>query len=124
MRKYVLMLALAAPLTAAAQYTIIDLGTLGGGTSFAYGLNSYGHVAGMVYIDDLYPQRGFLWRDGGMTDLGVLPGYEASEAYAVNDLGWVVGRSFRGDENESTEYRATVWHGGNADRPRNARRTE
>ena len=35
----------------------------------------------------------FLWQDGVMTDLGVLPGQEDSGASAINNLGQIVGSS-------------------------------
>ena len=39
----------------------------------------------------------FLWQDGVMTDLGVLPGKEDSGASAINNLGQIVGSSGRTD---------------------------
>ncbi|MCH7905361.1 MAG: DUF3466 family protein [Armatimonadetes bacterium] len=109
MRKYVLILALAVPLSAAAQYTIIDLGTLGGDWSGTGGINASGHVVGYSHIPPSI-SRAFLWRNGGMFDLGVLPGYDRGDASAVNDSVWVVGVSIRGYEPE--ERRATLWRGG------------
>ena len=39
----------------------------------------------------------FLWQNGVMTDLGVLPGDEDSGAGAINNLGQIVGSSGRTD---------------------------
>ena len=39
----------------------------------------------------------FLWQNGVMTDLGVLPGDEDSGASAINSLGQIVGSSGRTD---------------------------
>jgi probable HAF family extracellular repeat protein len=39
-----------------------------------------------------------------MTDLGTLTGYNESEAYAINDKGWVVG----GAKNGTVEH-AVLW---------------
>jgi hypothetical protein len=44
----------AAP-AAAAPYTILDLGTLGGTNSYAYGVNSSGQVVGEAYTPAMRP---------------------------------------------------------------------
>jgi probable HAF family extracellular repeat protein len=60
-------------LAAAKTYTAVDLGTLGGGYSQAYAINSGGHVAGfsLIVTGEIH---GFLWAKGDMTDLGTLAG--------------------------------------------------
>ena len=72
----------------------IDLGFLGQGNplnySEAYGVNDLSHVVGNSAIGSLI--RGFLWRNGQMTDLGALSGQVVSEASAVNNTGLVVGK--------------------------------
>jgi probable HAF family extracellular repeat protein len=63
-------------------------------TSWGYAINAGGQVVGGSYVGvDVY--HAFLWTNGiGMKDLGTLPGGEnASEAYAVNVWGHVVGWS-------------------------------
>lgn len=70
-----------------------DLGTLGGPTSAATGINGPGHVAGVADIDSSGTSHAFLWASGAMRDLGVLPGGTRSAASDVNDLDQVVGRS-------------------------------
>ena len=82
-----------------------DLGTLGQGltSSIAYDINNAGQVVGRAFsadqqisppTDPEYFSRAFLWAPGqGMRDLGDLGG-GFSIAYAINDAGQVVGRSW------------------------------
>ncbi|MGO9954169.1 MAG: carboxypeptidase regulatory-like domain-containing protein, partial [Dissulfurispiraceae bacterium] len=78
--------------------TWIDLGTLTGGSmSSALSVSSDGSVAvGQAFINDpAYPligrSRAFRWtQDGGMADLGDLPGGSQAEAYGVSAIGDVV----------------------------------
>jgi len=65
------------------QYTVTDLGTLGGTTSLAYGVNHAGVVDGVATVPD-GNQHAFLWHRGHMTDLGTLGGPN-SIAYWVNN---------------------------------------
>jgi probable HAF family extracellular repeat protein len=59
------------------RYRVIDLGTLGGTYSYAYGLNNAGVVAGGAatpsQIGGLF-QTAFLWDDGHLINLGTLGG--------------------------------------------------
>jgi probable HAF family extracellular repeat protein len=65
------------------QYTVTDLGTLGGTTSLAYGVNHAGVVDGVATVPD-GNQHAFLWHRGHMTDLGTLGGPN-SIAYWLNN---------------------------------------
>ena len=62
-----------------------NLGTLGGNSSGALGINDAGHVVGWA-IDGAYQMHAFMW-SGGMADLGTLSGGDTSYAYAINDAG-------------------------------------
>lgn len=66
-----------------------DLGTLGGSSSHARGINDQGQVVGS---SQTAPGRfhAFLWEDGTMTDLGTLGG-AYSKAYVISNHGQVVG---------------------------------
>jgi probable HAF family extracellular repeat protein len=76
-----------------------DLGTLGGPDTFALGLNNWGEVVGVSYINSV-PNPGtgvptthpFLWRNGKMMDLGNLGG-TSSGASHINNRSEVIGDS-------------------------------
>jgi probable HAF family extracellular repeat protein len=69
------------------RYTITDLGTLGGGSSQAFGINKKGQVVGQSSY------HAFSWEDGTMTDLGTLVGGQQSSAEDINVASQVVGWS-------------------------------
>jgi len=73
----------------APTYVVTDLGTLGGPTSAAWGINGVGQVAGSASTAD-GAQHAFLYGEGVMLDLGTLGG-TTSLAFGVNDAGQVVG---------------------------------
>ena len=73
----------------APTYVVTDLGTLGGPTSAAWGINGAGQVAGSASTAD-GAQHAFLYSGGVMLDLGTLGG-STSLAFGVNDAGQVVG---------------------------------
>lgn len=68
---------------------MIDLGTLGGATSQAWGINDHNQVVG--YADTLTATHAFV-DSGTMFDLGTLGG-PSSTAYAINNNSWIVGYS-------------------------------
>lgn len=75
------------------KFTILDLGTLGGGYSEAFAVNESGQVVGLSYTTDNAELHGFSWtKAGGIVDLGTLGGTD-SDAFLVNARGQVVGRS-------------------------------
>jgi hypothetical protein len=92
---------------AVAQYQLIDLGTLGGSSSFARALNENRQVTGNAQTPATEPAprlNAFSWSSPGpMTNLGVLPGSNNfSRGYAINSSGVIVGES---DNNNSRAFR-------------------
>lgn len=82
------------PLYAAPNYTVTNLGTLGGSSSAAYAINNAGQVAGQA--DTMSNRHAFLF-DGTMHDLGVLaPGAPLSGAFGISQSGLITGTSFTG----------------------------
>lgn len=68
-----------------------DLGTLGGGQSFAADINDAGVVIGSSYLGGTdSPAHAFIYRDGIMTDLGAPPGATSSGALALTEDGTVL----------------------------------
>jgi probable HAF family extracellular repeat protein len=54
------------------RYVVIDLGTLGGTFSQAFGINNRGFVVGFATTTGDAALHAFLWSKGLMTDLGTL----------------------------------------------------
>jgi probable HAF family extracellular repeat protein len=73
------------------EYKIIDLGTLSGSWSKAFGINNQGQIVGLTGTTN--GDRAFLYENGVMTNLGTLGG-TYSVAYDVNNYDQVVGYSF------------------------------
>jgi probable HAF family extracellular repeat protein len=65
-------------------YHLVDLGTLGGESSYATAINDRGWVVGRSQVAD-GSYHGFLWRHGRMTDLGTLSPTD------INNPGQIVG---------------------------------
>jgi len=78
----------------AQTYTAIELGSLGGSGSEAFGINASGQVVGDAYTPRDAAFHAFVtgMNGVGMTDLGTLGGSN-SIAYAINAGGQVVGYS-------------------------------
>ncbi len=90
--------------TATTTSSMVDLGTLPGGTSSSgMAINSGGQIVGEA-DEEGGQYHAFLWTPtqpggtiGTMRDLGTLPGATYSSARDINDNGQVVGASDRGD---------------------------
>ncbi len=80
----------AATASAAVQFTVTDLGTLGGTFSIANGINAAGQVVGLTATAGDATQRAFLWQAGSLRDLGTLGGTDSGAA-GINAAGQVVG---------------------------------
>ncbi len=87
----------------AQQFEAVQLGTLGGPGSSAFGVNDTGVVVGASDLPD-GTFHAFVWENGVMTDLGTLGG-EVSTAFSVNNAGVVVGRA----KNAAGVDRAVRW---------------
>lgn len=94
----------------AASYTFTDLGTLGGTSSFAYGINGAGQVVGFAHPAGNVEIHATLWNGGTVTDLGTLGG-ATSAALGTNNAGQVVGFSITAD---GTKSHAMLWSGSTA----------
>jgi probable HAF family extracellular repeat protein len=79
-----------------------DLGTLGGTSSRAFGVNVQGQVVGDSTTAS-GASHAFVWEIGVMTDLGTLGG-TYSNASSINDRGVIVGSASTG-----TERHAVMW---------------
>lgn len=88
-----------------------DLGTLGGGHSYATAINNHGQVVGYtVGSDD--GDHAFLWEDGVMVQLPSLGG-DWSGATDITDAGTIVGAS---SATPGGDLRAVVWTRGSSRR--------
>jgi probable HAF family extracellular repeat protein len=87
----------------------IDLGTLGGFNSVAYGVNSAGDAVGNALVLDNSTMHAVLWPASNHVtiDLGTLPGGTYSEAKGINAAGVIVGNS----DDATGMGQATLWSG-------------
>jgi len=94
-----------APYAAAQTYTITDLGALHAGSARVHSVNNAGQAVGASGHPHGADTHAFFWqKQGGIRDLGTLPGGDYSAAFAINDSGIVVGTS-----NTSTSTHAFSW---------------
>ena len=85
-----------------------DLGTLGGPSTFVQALGAQGQVTGSsLRSASVTSAHAFVWEGGVLQDLGALPGWEYSEAVAMNGRRDVVGTSYL--QLDSDLYRAVLW---------------
>jgi probable HAF family extracellular repeat protein len=77
------------PLTAQVQYTVTDLGGLGGSFSAPNTINNLGQVAGSASLPGDEVGHAFFWSNGKITDLGTLGG-PVSVGAGINESGEVV----------------------------------
>lgn len=79
---------------------LTDLGDLGGGKSYGYGINNQGQIVGESFVNPT-TSHAFLWSSGNMQDLGGLSGGVRSIAASINNLGKVVGGTLFADSTMS-----------------------
>jgi probable HAF family extracellular repeat protein len=84
---------------------IQDLGTLGGTCTLVTGLNNNGKAVG-IYVNDEQIQRGFLWQNGTIQDLGASLGGDFLSPEGINDHGMVAGWSYLAG---NAFYHAALW---------------
>ncbi len=72
------------------DYTIIELGTLGGPESMAADINNSGQIIGSSTISEGLQPTAFLWEAGAIVPLTVTSGLTTS-AQSINDTGLIVG---------------------------------
>jgi uncharacterized membrane protein len=118
-------------------YTLIDLGTFGGPTSYNYSenaraMNAQGAVDGLAdtsipnpnypnfnpllfAFPDPFLEHAFLWSHGVLIDLGAIPGQNGSGAGWINEAGIVAGASTTGSIDPLTGWpaiEAVIWEYG------------
>jgi probable HAF family extracellular repeat protein len=100
----VLFAGLAATSAAAQDWTLVDVGTLGGPGSYGAAVSNDGTVVGCADVAGA-GAHAFAWKNGVMRDLGLAA--DAAEgsscALAVNDRGVIAGRSATGE--------VVIWNG-------------
>src|SRR5260370_11239478 len=102
---------------------INDLGTLGVAITQAVALNNVGHVVGRSDVtgvceicgagDQKQLHHPFFWKDGAITDIGVVSGDTVGTAYSVNANDQVVGRTdlcTKVNPNDSCDNASKIYH--------------
>lgn len=73
----------------------VSLGTLGGNTSNALGINNSQQIVGSSTISEGSSEHAFVWEDGALTDLNSLidseSGWELTSALEINENGDIIG---------------------------------
>lgn len=93
---------------------LVDLGTLGGDSSYALDINDEGQIVGWSASQPgTFDQRAVLWDGQEIIDLGALGEGGRSVAYAINEEGVIVGYSTAGpDGDEPAPMLAVIWEEG------------
>jgi len=87
---------------------MVDIGTLGGTFAVPNRMNNRGQVVGGSNLAGDQLSHAFLWdKEGGLKDLGLLPGGTFGCANSINDAGEIVGQS-----DATSSPRAVLWKNG------------
>jgi len=93
-----------------------DYGTFGGPASLAFGVNELGEVVGQSDTAELtsdgdFVSVAFRVDRNGLHNLGTLPGYAFSQAFAINNAGLIVGRAYNSNpEDPAAPMRAVTFN--------------
>jgi len=90
------------------QYTLTDLGTLGGTFSEATAINNAGQIVGGSYVAGSTNMHAFLSENGVMRDIGNLGSSDYAEAYGISENGLVGGSSNNGHGQQTFLYNGTT----------------
>lgn len=94
--------------------TLIDLGTLGGTQSYAYGVNDSETVVGYSLTSD-NSTHAFVYSNGVMMDLNLLlpvgSGWTIEDAYAINNVGDILGTGLFAGQSYAVELQPTATSG-------------
>lgn len=88
------------------RYNVIDMGTIGSGSSMGsmgFSINNAGQVTGIAWGPDYW--QGFRYSEGIMQSLGSLSGSKYSNGIAINESGTIVGSANDG----SGSTKAIIW---------------
>ncbi len=85
-----------------------DLGTGGGKSAAAFGMNNRGSIVGSTRFAGGY-ETGTIWHNGTVSHVGTLGG-SRSVLGDINENGWAIGDSLLAGDNEN--WRAVLWDGG------------
>ncbi|HWB18923.1 MAG TPA: dockerin type I domain-containing protein [Phycisphaerales bacterium] len=83
-------------------------------SSVANNINQNGDICGWMgtVAAGAFPAHAFVWRNGKVTDIGVLAGANNSQATALNDVGQVAGRATFGTSATGFTQRGWFWEEG------------
>ena len=92
------------------EFTVTDLGTLGGSTSYANAVNDNGQVVGTANITGNAYGDAFLYANASITDLAPGMSTFGSTAVAINDQGHILLNLINQDNFDTESY---LWNGTN-----------
>ena len=91
---FILALSVLSSAPSAQQYTVTDIGTLGGQGTYGFAINDSNQVTGVSdppTVNGISPNHPFLYTNGALLDLGTINGTNFANGRALNSQGQVVG---------------------------------